>query len=92
MHEKSLVMDVVVANVPLKFGMLLSRSWASKIKGTFQMGLSYAKIPIFGEQRRLYGENLLAYMINNKENPKNHPIYFVDTDMGSSMLFNDSCP
>ena len=31
-------------------------------------------------------------MINNKENPENHPIYYVDTDMGSSMLFNDSCP
>ena len=29
--EKNLVMDVVVADVPPKFGMLLSRSWATKI-------------------------------------------------------------
>ena len=31
-------------------------------------------------------------MINNKKNPKNHLIYSIDTDMGSSMLFNDLCP
>ena len=34
MLEKSLIMDVVMAGVPPKFGMLLSRSWASKLKGT----------------------------------------------------------
>ena len=89
--EKSCVMDAVVADVPRKFGMLLSRSWAAKLKGTLQMDLSYATIPDFGEQRRLYRENRLAYMINNRENPENHPIYSVDTDMGSSMLFNVAC-
>ena len=52
--SKSLVMDVVVADIPPKFGMLLSRSWAAKLKGTLQMDMSYATIPIFGEQRRLY--------------------------------------
>ena len=31
-------------------------------------------------------------MINNKNNPENHPIYVIDTDMGSSMLFNNLCP
>ena len=29
--SKSLVMDVVVADIPPKFGMLLSRSWAAKL-------------------------------------------------------------
>ena len=29
--EKNLIMDVVVADVPPKFGMLLSRSWAAKL-------------------------------------------------------------
>ena len=56
------------------------------------MDLAYSTIPIFGEQRRLYRENILAYMINNRENPENHPIYSVDTDMGSSMLFNEAGP
>ena len=49
MPKKSLVMDVVVVDVPPKFGMLLSRSWVAKLKGTLQMDLSYATIPIFGE-------------------------------------------
>ena len=31
-------------------------------------------------------------MINNRDNPDNHPIYSVDTDMGSSMLFNEVGP
>ena len=47
--EKSVVMDVVVADVPVKVGMLLSRSCATKLKGTLQMDMSYATIPIFTE-------------------------------------------
>ena len=47
--EKSIVMDVVVSDVPVKVGMLLSRSWAAKLKGTLQMDMSYVTIPIFAE-------------------------------------------
>jgi hypothetical protein len=32
--KKSIVMDTVVVDVPAKFGMLLSRSWSAKLKGT----------------------------------------------------------
>ena len=52
--EKSIVMDVVVFDVPTKFGMLLSKSWVAKMKGTMQMEMPYATIPVFGVQRRLY--------------------------------------
>jgi hypothetical protein len=45
---KNMIMDVVVADIPPKFGMLLSRSWAAKLKGTLQMDMSYATIPVFG--------------------------------------------
>ena len=31
-------------------------------------------------------------MINNRENPENHPIYSVDNDMDSSMLFKEVGP
>jgi hypothetical protein len=31
---KSMVMDVVVIDIPPKYGMLLSRSWGAKLKGT----------------------------------------------------------
>lgn len=53
---KTVVMDIVVADIPLKFFMLLSRSWVEKIKGIMQMDLTYATIPVFGEKRRLYRE------------------------------------
>ena len=49
--EKNLVMDVVVANVPPKFRMLLSRSWEAKLQETLQMDLSYTTIPVFGTLR-----------------------------------------
>jgi hypothetical protein len=52
-----MVMDIVVADVPSKFGMLLSRYWIKRLGGTLQMDISYATIPVFGgEQRRLYKE------------------------------------
>ena len=80
-------MDIVVADVPAKFGMFISRSWLARLKGTMQMDFSYATIPIFGVQRRLYRENRLKYMINSKENPENHLIYVVDTEMGSTIFY-----
>jgi hypothetical protein len=87
---KNMVMDVVVVDIPLKFGMLLSRSWDAKLKGTLQMDMSYATILVFGQDRRLYKEVLLKYMVSNKGHPNNHPIYFVEIEIGSSIFFNDS--
>jgi ribonuclease HI len=84
---KSVVMDIVVVDVPPKFGMLLSRSWIKRLGGTLQMDLSYATIPVFGgEHRRIYREAQLAYIISDEANPTNHPIFAVDTDLGTSML------
>ena len=37
---KIIVMDVVVVYIPPKFGVLLSRSWTSKLKGNLQMDMS----------------------------------------------------
>jgi ribonuclease HI len=88
---KNMVMDVVVVDIPPKFGMLLSRSWAAKLKGTLQMDMSYATIPVFGQDRRLYREVFLKYMVSNKSQPNNHPIYSVETELGSSIFFNDLC-
>ena len=51
------------------------------------MDLSYATIPVFGgEFRRLYRETQLSYIINNHQNPINHPIYEVEQDLGTSIL------
>ena len=70
--------------------MLLSRSWASKLKGTLQMDLSFATIPLFGGHKRLYRYKRLASVVSSQDKPKNHPIYVVDTALGSSIFFNDS--
>jgi hypothetical protein len=54
---KSVVMDIVVADVPPKFGILLSRSWIKRMGGKLQMDLTYAAILVFGgEHRRMYRE------------------------------------
>lgn len=34
---KNVLMDVFVADIPPQFGMLLSRSWGVKLKGTLQL-------------------------------------------------------
>jgi hypothetical protein len=87
--SKNMVMDVVVVDIPPKFGMLLSRSWATKLKGTLQMDMSYATIPLFGQDRPLYREVLLKYMVSNKMQSNNHPVYSIDTEVGSSIFYND---
>ena len=88
---KSVIMDVVVADITPKFGLLLSRSWAKKVGGTLQMDLFYAIIPVFGgENRRLYRELQFAYIVTDDKNPTNHPLYAVDKDLGTCMLnFSD---
>jgi hypothetical protein len=53
---KNMVMDMVVVDIPPKFGMFLYRSWDANLKGTLQIDMSYATIHVFGQDRRLYGE------------------------------------
>jgi hypothetical protein len=88
---KSVLMDVVIADIPPKYGMLLSRSWVAKLGGTIQLDMSYATIPVFGGQfTRLYRETRLAYTVSDPQNPNNFPIYIADQDLGNCILsFND---
>ena len=51
---KNLVMNIVVADIPPKYGMLLSRSWGAKLQGNLQLDMSYATIPFFNQIIRLY--------------------------------------
>ena len=52
---KSILINIVVADISPKFCMLLSRSWEKRVGGTLQIHLSNATIPVFGgEYRRLY--------------------------------------
>ena len=84
-----MVMDVVVADVPPKYGMLLSRSWGAKLQDTMQMDGSYATIPVFSQLRRLYREAQMNFMVNSPKKPENSPLYSVHTDLDSFILCND---
>ena len=84
-----MVMDVVVADVPPKYGMLLSRSWGAKLQGTIQMDRTYATIPVFSQLRRLYRESHMKFMVSSLENPENSPIYSVHTDLDSFIFCNN---
>jgi hypothetical protein len=84
-----MIMDMVVVDIPLKIGMLLSRYWATKLKVTLQMDMACITIPIFGQERRLYREVFLKYMVSSKAQPNNHHIYSIDTEVGSSIFYNN---
>lgn len=86
---KSLVMDIVVADIPHKYGMLLSRSWGSQLQGTLQMDTTYATIPVFSQPTRLYRETHTKFMANSQEKPNNSPLYSVHTELASFILYND---
>ena len=58
-------MDIVVAEIPPKYGMLLSRSWGAKLQGAFQMDMTYATILVFSQPRRLYRETHMKYMLSS---------------------------
>ena len=82
-------MDVVVADVPPKYGMLLSRSWGAKLQGIMQMDGAYATIPVFSQLRRLYREAQMKFLVSSPEKPENSPVYSVHTDLDSFILCND---
>jgi hypothetical protein len=50
--------------------------------------MSYATIPVFSQERTLYREVFLKYMVSRKTQPNNHPIYSVNTKVGSSIFYN----
>jgi hypothetical protein len=87
---KSILMDVVVADVPTKYGMLLSRYLGTKLGGSVHLDMTYTTIPIFGGKlTRLYRKTRLAYTVSDPQNPNNYPVYVVDQDLGNCILSID---
>lgn len=70
-----LVMDVVVIDIPARFGMLLSRSWGGKLGGVLKLVFTYVVTPTFGgEERRLYRETRFVKTIT-ENGAGNSPVY-----------------
>jgi hypothetical protein len=87
---KSILMDVVIIDIPPKYGLLLSRSWGDKLGGSLQLDMTYAMIFVFGGQlTRLYREIRLAYTVSDPQNPNNYPVYIADQDLGNCILSFD---
>ena len=90
--SKFVVMELVVADIPPKFCILFSRYWTSKLKGSLQMDMNYVTIPIRNESKRLYSEKRFPYVMSSQTQPEIHHVYAIDTDLGSSIFFNDVSP
>jgi ribonuclease HI len=87
---KSILMDVFFVDVPSKYGMVLSKFWCAKLRGSLQLDMTYAANPIFGGQfNRLYRETRLAYTVSDPQNPNNYPVYIIDKDIGNYILSLD---
>jgi len=80
---KSVVLDIVVTEIPPKFGTLLSRSCCAKLGESLQMDMYYATILVYGgEHLWLYREVIFMNIICRDDRARNHPIYAVDQHFG----------
>jgi hypothetical protein len=87
---KSILMDVVIVDIPPKYDLLLSRSQGAKLGGSLQLDMTYATIILFGGKFTwLYRETRLAYTVSDPQNPNNFPIYIADQDLGNCILSFD---
>ncbi len=78
---------MTIADVPISYGMLLSRAWAAKVGGNLQMDMSFATILVLGgEEKRLYRETKLQYVVSKHKKDKNHPFYAKDETLGCFSL------
>ena len=85
---KRILMDIVVVDIPPKYGMLLSRSWGAKLQGSLQLDMSYATISVFGQPKKMYRETFMKYMVSSQNRPQNYPIYSMHSDVDSFIMFN----
>lgn len=85
---KTILMDIVVDDIPPKYGMLLSRSWGAKLQGSLQLHMSYATISVFGQPKKLYKETLMKYVVSSLDRPQNFPIYSLHSNIDSFILYN----
>lgn len=83
-------MDIMVANIPPPFDMLLSISWGSKVGGSIKLDLTYATIPTFGgDQRRLYKESRFAKTMTPPKGSENSLVYGKESDLNYLFLEED---
>jgi hypothetical protein len=89
----SVLMDVVVIDVPDAWGMLLSRKWAASLGGSLQMDLSYATIPTCDNTFvRLTREQEKKYHVEDPKEPMNELVYETEGLGNYAILSNSLAP
>ena len=56
------------------------------------MDMSHATIPMDEGNKSLYSEKISPYVVKIQGKLDNHAIYAIDTNLGSSIFFNDGFP
>ena len=78
-----MVLDIVVTDIPPKFGMLVSRSYYAKLGGSYKL---ICLMPLLqymgGEHLRLYREVRFMNTVCRSDQARNNPIYAIDQDFG----------
>lgn len=90
--RKFLMLDVVIADVPPTYGMLLSINWGTSVGGNMKFELYYSTISIFGgDTRCLYRDPNMTYTFSDPKNPSQFPSYNSDY-FGNFLLDYESAP
>lgn len=85
-QDISIIMDIVVVDLPPSYGMLLSRKFSSSLSGTIQMDLSFASIPnpegrlvrIMREPKKPFHVEKATRQVNRSGRVS--PIYYIDDE------------
>ena len=65
-------MDILIIDVPKKWGMLLSRKFAADLGGSIQMDWTYATVPLSEYTMvKLHSQKEKKYHVKNPKNPSN---------------------
>ena len=75
-HDIHLNMDIIVIDVPKKWGMLLSRNSVVDLGGSIQMHWNYAIVPLYENTMvKLHSEKEKKHYVENPKNPFNEYVY-----------------
>jgi hypothetical protein len=90
--EQVLVMDMVVIDRLVKWGMLLSRKWAVDTSNNIQMDWSYADMSIaLGQTVRLFCEQKMLHHVEDPQQLDNEPLYpkVSKPELGTYVVMDD---
>ena len=82
----SVLMDVVVTDVPNMWGMVLSRIWLVILIGCLKMDLSYANIPTCDGYSTFHMGLAMRYQVEYLKEPMNEVLY-IDEECGNLSVY-----